>query len=689
MNKEMRTQKNNYGVTLLLLALLMLPAELLAQAKTLYAVTRDEPYAVVAIDPENPTAAQRLKSVNVWATAGAIVKHTMYVVGLDDDFNTLVYSADLATGDVSRLKNLGESAPQPVEMTYDYTNETMYFVTNSLRGENGEMALYTLNLETFKMTSITDDMGQTIRAIAVDAAGQMYGLSRSGQLYLVNKTTGKVASQPIGSTGRPTSGFTSMEFDRASGMLYWTLFEIAGNSSTSTLLTIDPATAAATELGRIGAGNGLYCVGLDMPYEPSADTAPAKVDNLTVTPAEGGLLSATISWANPTLMANGDVLASLTKVEVMRGDELVATLTEGIEPGTQSSYTDTTVPQSGEYRYTVRAYNEVGASADRFTDVYVGHDLLKAPDVVVAAFYDSKTNIVAWTEVTEGQHGGYVDLETVVYDVIRLNDQKVIVEGMGNIDPKLGAYIIDAELADTLTRYVYQVVARNSDGRGEAAESNALVNGPSATMPFTANFDRKNDADLWTVLDVNQDGYTFIWHRYTVMNGRGLYIYQCHPYNFALDMIITPPVEFQEGHSYKITVEACNSFAPYPEAMRLYSLPGYTTQGAVPITEEIEGINHPHELRPYEFFITTQDDGLGADDEKYTSFIGVTCTSNPAMQMLLIGGVTIEDVTAAGITDHQSSTLNTQSSTYNLRGQRVSRPTKGLYIRNGKKMLKN
>jgi hypothetical protein len=123
--------------------------------------------------------------------------------------------------------------------------------------------------------------------------------------------------------------------------------------------------------------------------------------------------------------------------------------------------------------------------------------------------------------------------------------------------------------------------------------------------------------------------------------------------------------------------------------MRLYSLPGYTTQGAVPITEEIEGINHPHELRPYEFFITTQDDGLGADDEKYTSFIGVTCTSNPAMQMLLIGGVTIENVTAAGITDHQSSTLNTQSSTYNLRGQRVSRPTKGLYIRNGKKMLKN
>ena len=30
-----------------LLTLLMLPANLLAQAKTLYAVTRDEPYAVV------------------------------------------------------------------------------------------------------------------------------------------------------------------------------------------------------------------------------------------------------------------------------------------------------------------------------------------------------------------------------------------------------------------------------------------------------------------------------------------------------------------------------------------------------------------------------------------------------------------------------------------------------------------
>lgn len=671
-----------------LLTLLMLPANLLAQAKTLYAVTRDEPYAVVSIDPTKPADAQRLKSINVWATAGAIVKHTMYVVGVDDDFNTLVYSADLATGDITRLKNLGESAPQPVEMTYDYTNETMYFVTNSLRGEDGEMALYTMDMETFKLTSITDNMGQTIRAIAVDAAGQMYGLSRAGSLYLINKATGKVASQPIGSTGRSTYGFTSIEFDRASGVLYWTLFENTGSGSVSTLLTIDPATAAATELGRIGTGNGLYCVGLDMTYEPSADTAPAKVDDLTATPAESGQLRATISWTNPTLMANGEELANLTKVEVLRGDELVATLTEGVAPGTRMSYEDTTVPLSGEYRYTVRTYNEVGASADRFTDVFVGHDLLKAPDTVIAALYDGTRNIVAWTEVTEGQHGGFVDLNTVVYDVVRLNDQKLIAEGMGNIDPELGAYLIDDQLADTLTRYIYQVVARNSDGRGEAAESNALVNGPSARCPFTANFDRKSDADLWTVLDVNQDGYTFIWHRYTVMNGRGLYIYQCHPYNFALDMIITPPVEFQEGHSYKITVEACNSFAPYPEAMRLYSLPGYTTQGATPITEEIAGINHPHELRPYEFFITAQDDGYGANDEKYTSFIGVTCTSDPAMQMLLVGGVTIEDVTAAGIHDAKDGPAAVDNSYYSLSGQRISRPGKGLYIRNGKKLMR-
>ena len=67
-----------------------------ADAQTLYGYTRDYPYAMVKIDVTNTAAATRTGSVDVLATAGAFVNDTYYVIGMDDDFNTLVYTGDMA-----------------------------------------------------------------------------------------------------------------------------------------------------------------------------------------------------------------------------------------------------------------------------------------------------------------------------------------------------------------------------------------------------------------------------------------------------------------------------------------------------------------------------------------------------------------------------------------------------------------
>ncbi len=680
---------------LTIISILLTTVSSLTAQTTLYGFTRDYPYALLQIDAESPSKTVRIGSSEVMPTAGAFVKNSMIITGMDEDFNTLLYRVNLTDGSLTKLKNLGENAALPVEMSYDYTTDKMYFITNSEKAE-GMSALWTLNLSTYAMTKVQDNMGASVRALAIDVAGEMYGLSRDGKLYPVDKSTGKVGTM-IGATGHSPQLFTAMDFDRTTGKLYWACYE----NSTVKLYEINPSTATATELGVIGSGNGLMTVALDMPYAPSADNAPAKVDTLWVKPAEGGVLEATVNWQNPALTAAGQPLETITKVEVLRGEDIIATLeTEGfVKPGMMVSYEDATVPASGEYRYTVKVYNSVGPSAGRSVDAYVGHDLLAAPQRVVAALgatlgLPALTNVIAWDAATVGQHGGYVVTDNIVYDVIRVNDGKVIIEGTN----KEACY--DEALADTLTRYVYQVTPRNTDGNGEAKESNYLVNGPAAKVPFKADFDKKADADLWTVLDVNQDGYAFIWHRYLLMEGKGMYIYQTHEYNYALDMIVTPPVEFQEGHTYRITVSCCNSFAPYPESFKLYSLAGYTTQGAVPVGEPVERINHPHEFKPYTFELTAEDDGIGASDETFVSFVGVCCTSDPSMQMFLVEGVTIEDVTAAGIENEELRTKNEESATavYDLQGRRVAedarrstldaRLSPGLYIVNGKKYVK-
>ena len=651
-----------------------------ADAQTLYGYTRDYPYAMVKIDVTNTAAATRTGSVDVLATAGAFVNDTYYVIGMDDDFNTLVYTANTETGALTKKKNLGESAPLPVDMSYDYVDEKMYFVTNSVNSE-GMSALWTMNLETYAMTKVQDNMGDAIRALAVNAQGEMYGMARSGKLYPVNKTTGKIGTA-IGDTGHSPQLFTALGFDCATGKLYWSCYA----DSKVTLYEVNTADASVTDLGVIGSGKGLITVAIGAPYTPSAATAPARVDSLKVTAAADGALAATISWQNPTLMVNGDALTSITKVEVLRGEDTIATLTTAA-PGAVMSFVDDKVPASGIHRYTVRAYNEIGASADRFVDAYVGHDLLAAPERVISALgavmgLPALTNIVAWDSSRQGIHGGWVDTTKVVYDVIRVNDGKVIAKGTSN------EYCFDENLADTLTRYIYKVIPSNVDGEGEGKESNYLVNGPAAKIPFVADFDKKADADLWTVLDVNGDGYEFIWHRYTVMDGKGMYIYQTHEYNYALDMIVTPPMEFQEGHKYQITVSCCNSFAPYPESFRLYSLAGYTTQGAVPVGEPVENINHPNEFRPYTFELTAEDDGIGAADEKFISFFGVCCTSNPSMQMFFVDKVTVEDITPSAINDVRTVTAN-EKKVYTLDGRRVSTSNKkpGMYIVGGKKIV--
>ena len=663
-------------------ALLLLSfTSLTATSQTLFGFTRDYPAAMLKIDVTQAAATVRMKSVNVLPTAGAFAGEQFYVMGMDDDFNTIVYTADTATGALTRLKNLGEDAALPVDMSYDYVDERMYFITNSARTE-GMSALWTLDLTTYKMTKVQDNMGQAIRALAVDSRGEMYGMARSGTLYPIDKSTGK-AGTAIGSTGHSPQLFTALGFDHTTGRLYWTCYDTSG----SHLYEVNTATATATDLGPIGAGSGLITVALDAPYTPSAATAPARVDSLTVTAAANGSLSATVAWRNPSLMANGETLTTLTRVEVLRGDALIATVTDAV-PGQESKIEDTTVPANGTYRYTVRAYNEIGASADRFTDAYIGHDVLAAPERVVAALGATvgrpmQSNVIAWDAATAGAHGGYTVTDGVVYDVVRVNDGKVIAEGTSH------EYCFDEALADTLTRYVYSVTPRNADGSGTSRESNYLVNGPAAKMPFTADFDRWTDGQLWTVLDINQDGYEFIWHRYLPMDGKGMYLYQTHEYNYALDMIVSPPLEFREGHTYRITVSCCNSFAPYPESFKLYNLNGYTTQGAIPVGEPVENINHPHEFRPYTFELSAEDDGLGTADETFVSFLGVCCTSNPSMQMFLVDRVTVEDTTPTAIRDLQS-TDSRDTQAYTLDGRRANSATMapGLYIINGKKILK-
>lgn len=657
--------------------------------KTAYGYTMNPATSpkLVSFTTDNPSTVSYIGTSSLDPRSGAAVKNTLYLLGMDDDYNVWFYSVNIENGDVTKIKKLGD-VTCPADLSYDYAGDKMYYIANSENADS-RSAVGTIDLTTGKRTSIKDNIGYYAKAIAVDAEGQVFAFSNAGELLKVDKSTGNATV--VGSTGITVNGywnFQSMDFDRATGTLYMAAWE---SGDKCTLYTIDTTTGAATSIGAIGGGNGIHTIALTIPYVPSDDAAPKKVDNLAVAADATGALSATVTWTNPTLDNLEKELTSLTKVEVLRGDDVVKTFND-VTAGQEMTYTDA-VDAAGMYKYTVRAYNAVGPSADQFVEAWVGHDVPAAVGSPLASLNQTALmkNDLSWEAPSVGAHGGYIDASSLKYDVIRVNDNNTVATDL------TATSYTDASLLDELTRYTYQIVAKNNDGEGETASTNDLVNGPGQKPEptWTADFSTWNGGgQYWTIIDGNGDNYPFVWYNdYMNMFGlgenHGYYIYQKSETLYGYDFIVSPPLVFTEGHDYMISATVTNDdIAGYrEESFRFYTMAGYTLTGAMPLGDESFTVKHPGEFKTYGYLFQAADDGYGAADEEFTSFIALCCDSKYDMGMLVVSEITVEDLTAVGINEVKTSATDAETPTYNLSGQRVSPNTKGIVIRNGKKYI--
>ena len=76
--------------------------------------------------------------------------------------------------------------------------------------------------------------------------------------------------------------------------------------------------------------------------------------NLTVTAAPDNVLSATLTWTNPSTLLNNSSLSSIDHMVVMRGNDVIATI-DGATPGAQMTYVDNEVPRYDYFTYHVYA----------------------------------------------------------------------------------------------------------------------------------------------------------------------------------------------------------------------------------------------------------------------------------------------------------------------------------------------
>lgn len=279
-------------------------------------------------------------------------------------------------------------------------------------------------------------------------------------------------------------------------------------------------------------------------------TSPLPVSDANAEAAPAGELKAVITWKNPDKTTAGTQISAIDRIEISRGDEAVATLSS-LEAGAEGRYEDI-VTEPGTYSYTITVFiGETASDPVTVSSYWVGYDTPKAPESVTAAI-DGEARTVTFDAVTEGIHGGYIDLESLRYIVSR-NDDVLTTELATDT-------YTDDEAGLPLAIYRYYVKAVNGDFTGEAAESNALTLGDALELPYSPDFSSAEPFALWTF--ANAAGTTNDW-KYDEAN-------QCLVASFASDdaWAFTPPIAMQKGECEVSIKTTCYSYR-YPEDLQI------------------------------------------------------------------------------------------------------------------------
>ena len=258
-------------------------------------------------------------------------------------------------------------------------------------------------------------------------------------------------------------------------------------------------------------------------------------------------LSAQLSWTTPSVSYLGAKLSSLTGTKVYRNDQLVYTSTETTQ-GKSVAWTDRP-STDGYYIYKVVPYNAAGDGVYKEFAAYVGEDLSGAPQNVTLTTHGGNAEIT-WAAPAEGQHGGFFDNASVKYNVVRMPDNKVVVEGTTSLRA--------TDAVSVQKGYSYIVTAVNKKGVGASATSKTMSFGPEDSVPFTSPLTTQDDFDRWVTADKNNDGNTWTFYKPTQTT-----TYDRCDQN-ADDWLYTPALKFEKCKTYQVryTYSSANWVTP-------------------------------------------------------------------------------------------------------------------------------
>lgn len=132
-----------------------------------------------------------------------------------------------------KYQQVGKIYNQPTDLAYDPLNDVVYGVFSV---GDGSYKLGILDMQTLKISYISREsmmMTSELRTLAVNSKGELYGTDKSGNIYQVSKTDGKLTN--IGEMGfQSQERMMSATFDFRTDKMYWLGYINNGKISAAT-----------------------------------------------------------------------------------------------------------------------------------------------------------------------------------------------------------------------------------------------------------------------------------------------------------------------------------------------------------------------------------------------------------------------------------------------------------------------
>lgn len=499
-------------------------------------------------------------------------------------------------------------------------------------------------------------------AMAINNEGDLYAITTAGNLVKVDKETGEETT--VGSTGLQPNYQQSMTFDPVSDKLYWAA---SFSSKPAALYEVDTNTGAATKVADFPDDEEISCL-----YIPDAENTagvPAKVSDLTFD-FPNGSLTGTVSFTLPTKSSLGENLPNT---------DLTWTLIAGDKTFTGTGRPGTTVSQQmtltkGETTFTVTTSSDAGTSPSTIVTKWIGEDRPQRPKNLQYTF-DDQTGAVnlTWERPDGGMHGGWVDYDNMVYNVYRDGSLKSRAQ-------KATSYKDTLDVNGELDYHYYEVTAKNNPDadNSERAYTENIITGQPIEPDWTTAFDSKNDFRLWTILDANNDGYTWAY----MSNGstklaRAL----VSETNASDDWFFSPPIHLEPDRFYKLGFKARRGLSGYAEKFSV-------AFGAHRTPADMKQELLPETVLPETADFTSFEEEFSVATEG-TYYIGFHATSDPGNFAVYLDDVsikkgvtfdapdTVKNLTVtAGAEGAYEATVAFNAPTTNIRGEQLTSLTK-------------